>query len=152
MRYCAHARVVTRSSSMGPNHPRRLSHAPDPAPSQGEGRASGGRHTSFRSHARKPVLMHSLVRHVQVGWQHHAAVENIGLGGARIRIDAAIVAGDTVTLSFAAPSLWAPLVLRSRVVWVSSAGRSRAAGVAFEHTTTDAAFALYELIAALGSE
>jgi Tfp pilus assembly protein PilZ len=98
------------------------------------------------------VRIHSLVTHAEAGWQHQASVENIGLGGARVVVDEAIAVGDTVTLSFAAPSLWDPLVLRARVAWVAPSGPERVVGVAFDHKATDAVFALYELIVALGFE
>ena len=64
--------------------------------------------------------MRSLVTHVQAGWQKHAAVENLGLGGACVAIDERLTPGDAVTLSFTAPSLWDPLVLRARVGQVVS--------------------------------
>jgi Tfp pilus assembly protein PilZ len=99
--------------------------------------------------------MQSLVTHIQAGWQHRAAVEDIGLGGARVVIDQALALGDAVTLSFTAPTLWDPLVLRAHVAWIATpapASGPRAAGVAFEHKATDAIFALYELIVTLGYE
>ena len=101
------------------------------------------------------MRIHSLVTHAQAGWQHQAPVENIGLGGARVVVEDAIAVGDTITLSFAAPSLWDPLVLRARVAWVAptvAARAARAVGVAFDHKATDAVFALYELIVTLGYE
>jgi hypothetical protein len=94
--------------------------------------------------------MHAIVTHVGEGWQRQAQVQNVGLGGACVIVDEPLAAGDAVTLSFTAPTLWDPLLLRGRVAWV--AGPSRRAGVAFEHRAADAAFALYELIAALGHE
>jgi hypothetical protein len=98
--------------------------------------------------------MRSLVTHVHAGWQQQAAVENIGLGGARIVVDHPLAPGDVMTLSFTAPTLWDPLVLRARVAWVGPATSPgpQTAGVAFEHKATDAAFALYELIVTLGYE
>jgi hypothetical protein len=103
--------------------------------------------------------MQSVLTHVQAGWQQTAAIENIGLGGARVVVDNMLAAGDGVSLSFTAPTLWDPLVLRGHVTWVappthmaSGAPAPRAAGVAFEHTSTDAVFALYELIVTLGYE
>jgi hypothetical protein len=78
-------------------------------------------------------------------------------------VNEAVSVGDKVTLSFAAPTLWDPLVLRARVAWVAQGGprgapaaaqpsASWAVGVAFDHTATDAVFALYELIVTLGYE
>jgi Tfp pilus assembly protein PilZ len=100
--------------------------------------------------------MQSVVTHDQAGWQQTAAIMDIGLGGARVLVDNALAPGDGLSLSFTAPTLWDPLVLRARVAWVAPATASstgpRAAGVAFEHRSTDAVFALYELIVTLGYE
>jgi len=123
------------------------------------GAAQGPRAAPFRAHARKAVRMQSVLTHVQAGWQQTAAIENIGLGGARLVVDNVLAPGDTVSLSFTAPTLWDPLVLRARVAWVAALATSaaagqgpRPAGVAFEHKSTDAVFALYELIVTLGYE
>jgi hypothetical protein len=124
---------------------------------------------------------------VQAGWQRQASVEDIGLGGARVVVDERVAPGEWLTLSFTAPTLWDPLVLRARVAWVAApnvsgsspapgvsgsspasglSGSSPAsglsgsspegprwrAGLAFEHKTADAVFALYELIVTLGYE
>src|SRR5450432_2435842 len=113
--------------------------------SRGSAQAAGRHGAPFRAHARRPVRIHSLVTHAHAGWQHQAAVENIGLGGARVIIDEAVSVGDKVTLSFAAPTLWDPLVVRVRVAWVAPGGppsalaaaqpsASWAVGVAFDHT------------------
>jgi hypothetical protein len=94
--------------------------------------------------------MHAMVTHVGEGWQRQAQVQNVGMGGTCLILDEPLAVGDAVTLSFTAPTLWDPLLLRGRVAWV--AGASRRAGVAFDHRAADAAFALYELIASLGHE
>ena len=119
----------------------------------------------FRVHARRDVHLRALVTHVGTGWQRQAPLENIGLGGACIALDEKLAEGDVVTLSFTAPTLWDPLVLRARVAWVGSArgsaagapsstgtGSHQRAGVAFDHKSAEAVFALYELIAALAYE
>ena len=125
----------------------------------GESRGSGGRSSAgpFRAHPRRQVRIAVLVTHVTAGWQRQAQVENLGLGGARLRLEARVSPGDAVTLSFTAPTLWDPLVLRARVAWVEQAGAAHdgqavAVGVAFEHRAAEATFALYELIVALAYE
>jgi len=115
-------------------------------------RAGAARTGPFRAHPRRSVRLRALVTHVAAGWQRHASVENLGLGGARVVLDERLSAGDAVTLSFTAPTLWDPLVLRVRVAWVSSSGPTTSAGLAFEHKGADAVFALYELIVTLGYE
>jgi hypothetical protein len=76
----------------------------------------------------------------------------MSLGGARVLLDERVAPGDALTLSFTAPTLWDPLVLRARVAWVDSSGPPRRVGLAFEHKGGEAVFALYELIVALGYE
>jgi hypothetical protein len=66
-------------------------------------------------------------------------------------VDEKLAADDVVTLSFTAPTLWDPLVLRARVAWVSATPAHRA-GVAFDHRSAEAVFALYELIGTLAYE
>src|ERR1019366_5284690 len=118
-----HGTVALRLSSMGSN--RRRWSSPPSAPStpndggRSSGAAAGPRATPFRAHARKAVRTH-----LQAGWQQAAAIENIGLGGARVVVDNAIAPGDTVSLSFTAPTLWDPLVLRARVAWVAASPTS----------------------------
>jgi hypothetical protein len=98
--------------------------------------------------------LRALMTHVQAGWQRYAPVENVGLGGARVVIEEKLSPGDAITLSFTAPTLWDPLVLRARVAWISpaSVGAERRVGLAFEHKSAYAIFALYELISTLGYE
>ena len=62
--------------------------------------------------------------------------------------------GDAVTLSFTAPTLWDPLVLRARVAWVGArASPPRRRGRSPSSTrAAEAVFALYELIVTLGYE
>jgi hypothetical protein len=98
------------------------------------------------------VRLRALLTHVRAGWQRQATVENLGLGGARVVSDERLVAGDAVTISFTAPSLWDPLVLRARVAWVAPGPPPLRAGLAFEHKSAEAVFALYELIVTLGYE
>ncbi len=112
----------------------------------------------FRAHARRDVRLVALVTHVTAGWQRQAPLENLGLGGARLLLDERLSPGDPVTLAFTAPTLWDPLVLRARVAWLeplvqgAPTGAPRRVGVAFEHKTEAAVFALYELIVTLGYE
>jgi hypothetical protein len=98
------------------------------------------------------VRLRALLTHVGAGWQRQVAVDNVGLGGARVAVDGGLAVGDAVTVSFTAPTLWDPLVLRARVAWASTDATPMRAGLAFEHKTPDAVFALYELIVTLGYE
>jgi hypothetical protein len=116
------------------------------------GRAGTARAGAFRAHARRNVRLRALVTHVGAGWQRHAPVENMGLGGARLLLDGRLGEGDLVTVAFVAPTLWDPLVLRAHVVWVAPGDPPCRVGVAFEHKGAEGVFALYELIVTLGYE
>jgi hypothetical protein len=113
---------------------------------------TGTRCPRFRVHARQAVRLRALVTSDKQGWKRHAPVENMGLGGARMLLDEELAPGDAVTLAFTAPALWDPLVLHARVAWVGSGKAPYSAGVAFEPTSADGVFALYELISTVGYE
>ena len=109
----------------------------------------------FRKHARRDVQLRAMVTHVQAGWQQQARVANLGLGGACLVVDATdrLHAGDMLTLSFVAPTLWDPLLVRAHVAWsTSQPGEPTQAGVSFEHKNASAVFALFELVAAMAYE
>jgi hypothetical protein len=109
--------------------------------------STAGKHTDhFRAHARLPTRLRALVTHLSGGWKRPLPVENLGLGGARILVDTKVAPGDSVILSLAAPTLWDSLLLQARVAWVGHGEPPYAAGVAFEHSSAHAVFALYELI------
>jgi hypothetical protein len=118
--------------------------------------AASSRTGRFRVHARMPTRLRALVSHAQAGWKRHAPIENMCLGGARLLVDERVDPGDGVTLSFTAPTLWDPLVLRARVIWIGGGDGGGdppyTAGVAFEHSRADEVLALYELISTLGYE
>jgi hypothetical protein len=104
-------------------------------------------------HARRSVRLRALVTHVGIGWQRQAQVVDLGLGGACFVIDEPLEPGEIVTLSFVAPTLWDPLVLRARVAWTAQEeARMRRAGVAFEHKSATAVLALFELVATISYE
>jgi Tfp pilus assembly protein PilZ len=98
------------------------------------------------------VRARAVVTYAQGGWRQEVAIENVGLGGAGLVVDAAKFSpGDSVTISFASTGVAAPLILAARVVWIApptSTSPRRAVGVAFEHSSPDAAFALYQMLLA----
>ncbi len=108
----------------------------------------------FRAHARRSTHLRALVTHVGEGWQRQADVINVGLGGACVVVDELLAVDDTVSLSFTAPTLWDPLVLRARVAWVGPAvpREPTRAGVAFEHKSPTGALALFELVNTISYE
>jgi hypothetical protein len=76
----------------------------------------------------------------------------MSLGGALLLAPEPIALDDALMLSFTAPALWDPLLLRSRVAWVTVGERPYRTGVSFEHKSAAAVLALYELIVTLGYE
>ena len=115
-------------------------------------RGAGPRAGPFRAHARRAVRLRALLTHVQAGWQLQVHVENVSLGGVCIAVEERLAVGETVTLSVTAPSLWDPLVLRARVAWRASEPERQRVGLAFDHKSAEAVFALYELINSLAYE
>ena len=95
--------------------------------------------------------MRIIVQHRRAGWQREAEVLDIALGGSCIALNEALSEGDRVTVSFFAPSLWDPLAMPSRVVWVGRGTRMDAAraGLVFEPKNAAAVFALFELVSSL---
>ena len=120
--------------------------------SRAGGQGPAGTQSRFRAHARQAVRARALVTYAQGGWVQDVALENIGLGGACLVVDAAQVApSDSVMISLARAGSVTPLLLAARVVWVgpaSSGSLRRSVGVAFEHGNPDAAFALYQMLLA----
>jgi hypothetical protein len=95
-----------------------------------------------------------------VGHQGDAWVENISFGGVRLSLDGGVPAeaDEALRLSLVAPSLWDPLVLRGRVVWIEpspdkpAVTAPRHLGVAFVHESPRAVLALHDLISTLAYE
>jgi hypothetical protein len=108
----------------------------------------------FRAHARRKVRLRCVLWHAKAGWRREVEVVDLGLGGASLRLMEALAAGDNVTLSLVAPTLWDPLSLPGRIAWVGPPTRIEPgrAGVAFEPRDAAAVFALFEMMGALAYE
>jgi len=104
------------------------------------------------------------LRNERAGWERSATVIDIHIAGAGIETDEPLQPGDRLSVSFATPTLWDPLVLTAIVAWghplrpkneVDALGRPRMsarAGLTFEYPAPDATFAMFELLVALGFE
>ncbi len=89
---------------------------------------------------------------------------DIHLAGAGVETDEPLVAGDRISVAFATPTLWDPLVLTAVVAWahplrptneLDALGRPRTsarAGLAFDYPTPDATLAMFEMLVAIGFE
>ena len=86
------------------------------------------------------------------GWQRDASVHELSLGGASITLPGRVEPGDQIVVSFFAPSLWDPLALPARVVWVRAAEQGVVTvGLAFEPKDPAAVFTLFELVSNVAS-
>jgi hypothetical protein len=106
----------------------------------------------YRIHGRRKVNLRVVVWHPRAGWQREADVHDVSLGGACVSLNETLAEGDRVTISFVAPTLWDPLSMNARVVWVGPGTRIDAgrAGVRFEPKDAATVFALFELVGTLG--
>lgn len=118
----------------------------------------------FRAHERRPVRLPVTIIGKRTGAERHAYVTDVSLAGAGLETEEPLVPGDRLSVSFATPTMWDPLVLFGVVAWshaprltaeLDALGRPRAAaraGVAFEYSTPDAVLAMFEMLSALGYE
>jgi hypothetical protein len=98
------------------------------------------------------------------GLERQASILDISLAGAGLETDDPLVPGERVSIAFATPTLWDPLVLVAVVTWcgpprlkneVDALGRPKTtarAGVAFDYPTPDAVLAMFEMLIAIGFE
>ena len=119
-----------------------------------------GRH--FRAHGRRPVHLAVTLRGVQGDWESPGRVIDITLAGAGLETEDALTPGDRVTVAFATPTLWDPLVLTAVIAWAHPVapsnetdplGRPRLvarAGLAFDYPSADATLAMFDMLVAVG--
>lgn len=91
-------------------------------------------------------------------------VIDLHLAGAGIEIGEPLTAGEHLSVAFATPTLWDPLVLTAVVAWahplrstdeLDARGRPRSsarAGLAFHYRTPDATLAMFEMLIAIEFE
>ena len=118
----------------------------------------------FRAHGRRTVRLPVTLRAERGGWERAGTVIDIHLAGAGLETDEPLQAGERVTVAFATPTLWDPLVLSAVVAWahptrpkneVDALGRPRRSarsGLAFDYPTPDATLAVFEMLNAIGFE
>jgi len=108
----------------------------------------------FRAHARRKVRLRGVVWHPRAGWQREVEVKDLGLGGVRVQLREMLTAGDKISLSLVAPTLWDPLAIPARVAWVwpPTSLDPASAGIAFEPKDPASMLALFELMGALEYE
>ena len=118
----------------------------------------------FRAHQRRPVRLGVVLRSERLGWERSGTVIDIHLAGAGVETDEPLVAGDRISIAFATPTMWDPLVITAAVAWahpqrptneLDALGRPRMsarAGLAFDYPTPDATLAMFEMLVAIGFE
>jgi PilZ domain len=108
----------------------------------------------FRAHARRKVRLRGVVWHPRAGWQREVDVTDLALGGVRVQLREMLTAGDKISLSLVAPTLWDPLAIPGRVAWVwpPTPVDPASAGIAFEPKDPASMLALFELMGALEYE
>ena len=89
---------------------------------------------------------------------------DLHIAGAGIETDEQLVPGDRVTIAFATPTRWDPLVVTAIVAWahplrpkleLDVLGRpkqSARAGLSFDYETPAATYAMYEMLEAINFE
>jgi hypothetical protein len=115
----------------------------------------------FRAHARRSVHLTVTLRSERGAWERLGHVVDLSLAGAGVETDEPLRAGERVTVAFATPTLWDPLVLTAWVAWahpqrpipgLDALGRPRMvarAGLAFDYPTPDATLAMFEMLLAI---
>jgi Tfp pilus assembly protein PilZ len=79
---------------------------------------------------------------------------DLALGGACVRTASLVRAGDAVTLGLVFPTMWDPLPMPGKVVWVDSdaEGDVGRVGVVFEPTDARVTLSLYGLLVDLETD
>jgi hypothetical protein len=120
----------------------------------------------FRAHGRRSVQLGVVLRSERegAGWERPGRVIDIHLAGAGVETEEALSPQDRITIVFATPTLWDPLVISAIVAWAHPAqptaeldalGRPRRvarSGLRFDYPTPDAVFAMFEMLQAVGYE
>jgi PilZ domain len=101
----------------------------------------------FRAHGRRQVEITAMLGRPPSEAPQPIRLINLSLGGACVEVGAALAVGTWVSVEILAPTLWDPLILRGRVVWIRDVrGSAVRAGLHFEHSDAARAFALFELL------
>jgi len=101
----------------------------------------------FRAHGRRQLELTASLGRPPTEAPQPISVLNLSLGGACVEVGSPLAVGTWVSVEILAPTLWDPLVLRGRVVWMREVrGTAVHAGLHFEHSDSARAFALFELL------
>ena len=108
----------------------------------------------YRLSARYRVRAPVTIRVAGIESSQRADLVDLGLSGACIALNEALIAGMDAIVEIRTPLLWDPLRIRGRIVWAnwnSETGVFRA-GLRFQHDSPVPLFSLFEFISAQGFE
>ncbi|AKU96535.1 hypothetical protein AKJ09_03199 [Labilithrix luteola] len=115
----------------------------------------------FRAHERRSVRLPVDLVGQRSGASSRGLVIDVSLAGAGLETEEALLAGEHLTISFATPTLWDPLVVMAVVAWAQppqwidapeAGGRGRLvarAGVQFEFAAPADVLAMFDMLSAL---
>lgn len=118
----------------------------------------------FRAHGRRPVQLTVTLRGERAAWERPGRVVDLTLAGAGLETEDPLTPGERITIAFATPTLWDPLVLSAVVAWahpsrptrlIDALGRPKhtaRGGIAFDYPTPDATMAMFDMLVAIGFE
>lgn len=101
------------------------------------------------------------LRNERAAWERPATIIDVHIAGAGIETDEQLVPGDRVTIAFATPTRWDPLIVTGIVAWahplrakqeVDVLGRPKQAaraGLVFDYETPESTYAMYEMLEAI---
>lgn len=115
-----------------------------------------GRVAHFRAHERRSVRLAVGIRvGSEDGEPRPALVTNVSLAGAGLETEENLRVGERLSVAFATPALWDPLVIAAVVAWSepprapSYPPPTMRAGLTFEYASPDDALAMFELLSSL---
>lgn len=102
----------------------------------------------FRASARQEVSLTGTLANADGSWERAVRITDLGLGGAKLRVQEQLPVGTDVRLSIAAPHLWDPLVLAAEVAWAQAEiqAKDAAIGLRFEQPAGSTLRLLMELL------
>ena len=106
-------------------------------------------HGHFRTSARYRIRTPIAIRVTGSSDSLSANLVDMGLSGACLELDEALVAGMDADVEIKSPLLWDPLRLRARIVWAKWNSETEVfrAGLKFHHDNPAAVMSLFDLIA-----
>ena len=125
---------------------------------------SDGTRAHFRAHGRRPVRLSVTLRNERAAWERSGVVHDLHIAGAGVETDEPLVPGDRLSIAFATPTRWDPLIVSAIVAWahplrqkqeydvLGRPKQSARAGLMIDYESPDATYAMYEMLEAINFE